>query len=271
MSDEYLRSLQRETNKEREAIAERNKKRQEAEEAAEKKKEEAEHEVAIKPPVKKEWSLFFITHFENIESILERGIFSPAYVRDYKIKHTKIDSEIVNKRRNKYIHANGLDQKALKLEDFAHTFFNPCNAMLAVVLNNYTPAKIVIIEVTLNVSDKEIYITDRNAAKRDVQCWGSHEYYKIIPQIERETLPIGRPYDTASYEYNDGSKGKVMAECLVQDEITPEHFKSIHVSKICMKEKIYPMLYEFPKLEIKVDLEDIRLKSTTYNSNGKYD
>ena len=40
MSDEYLRSLQRETNKEREAIAERNKKRQEAEEAAEKKKEE---------------------------------------------------------------------------------------------------------------------------------------------------------------------------------------------------------------------------------------
>ena len=269
MSDEYFRESVREREKENEAVKALSLRKG----AAYRKKIEleADFELARKSPVKKEWSLFFITHFENIESILERGIFSPAYVRYYKIKHTKIHSEIVNKRRSKYIHANGLDQKALKLEDFAHTFFNPCNAMLAVVLNNYTPAKIVIIEVTLNVSDKEIYITDRNAAKRDVQCWGSHEYYKIIPQIERETLPIGRPYDTASYEYNDGSKGKVMAECLVQDEITPEHFKSIHVSKICMKEKIYPMLYEFPKLEIKVDLEDIRLKSTTYNSNGKYD
>jgi hypothetical protein len=264
----------RERKKENEAAKAKVKAAREASEAAYRKKIEdklkADFELAKKSPEKKEWPLFFITHFENLESILERGIFSPAYVRDHKIKHTKIDSEIVNKRRSKYIHANGLDQKALKLEDFAHTFFNPCNAMLAVVLKNYTLAKIVIIEVTLNVSDKEIYITDRNAAKVDVQCWGSHEYYKIIPQIERETLPIGRPYDTASYEYNDGSKGKVMAECLVQDEITPEHFKSIHVSKIGMKEKIYPMLYEFPKLEIKVDLEDIRLKSTTYNSNGRY-
>ena len=84
MSDEYLRSLQRETNKEREAIAERNKKRQEAEEAAEKKKEEAEHEVAIKSPVKKEWSLFFITHFELFKEMIFKEDFDefltlPAY------------------------------------------------------------------------------------------------------------------------------------------------------------------------------------------------
>ena len=249
MSDEYLRSLQRETNKEREAIAERNKKRQEAEEAVEKKKEEAEHEVAIKSPVKKEWSLFFITHFENLKSILERGIFSPAYVRDYKIKHTKIHSEDVNKRRNKYIHANGLNQKALKLADFAHTFFNPCNAMLHVVLRNNTPAKIAIIEVILNMSDKGIYITDRNAAKGDVQCWGSYEYYKIIPQIKRDTLPIGRTWDYRKYD-NDGSKGRVMAECLVLDKISHEYFKSIYVSSSDMKEKI--LFYE-RELEIKVD------------------
>ena len=138
-----MRSLGRETNKEREVVAERIKKRREYEEAGEKKKKEAEREVAIKSPVEKEWSLFFITHIDNLSSILERGILSPAYVRDYKIKHTKIHSEDVNKRRNKYIHANGLYQKALKLEDFAHTFFNPCNAMLAIV---YSP-KIVIIKI----------------------------------------------------------------------------------------------------------------------------
>ena len=66
MSDDYMRSLGRETNKEREAVAERNKKRLEYEEAAEKKKKEAEHEAAIKSPVEKEWSLFFITHIDNL-------------------------------------------------------------------------------------------------------------------------------------------------------------------------------------------------------------
>ena len=253
MLDEYLRSLQRETNKEREAIAERNKKRQEAEEAAEKKKEEAEHEVAIKSPVEREWSLYFITHFDNLPSVLERGILSPAYVRDYKIKHTKIHSEDVNKRRNKYIHANGLYQKALKLEDFTHTFFNPCNAMLHVVLGKHHPKNIVIIEVSINVSNRGVYITDRNVAKSDVQCWDSSQYHKIIPQIERDTLPIGRTWDHSPVWCNDGSLSRVMAECLVQDKISRDHFKSIHVNSNDMIENVRPLLVASPELEIIVD------------------
>ena len=81
-----MRSLGRETNKERESIAESIKKSRECEEAAEKKKKEAEREAAIKSPVEKEWSLFFITHIDNLSSILERGILSPDLVKKLKIK-----------------------------------------------------------------------------------------------------------------------------------------------------------------------------------------
>ena len=184
MSDEYLRSLQRETNKEREAIAERNKKIQEAEEAAEKKKEEAEHEVAIKSPVKKEWPLFFITHIDNLSSILERGILSPDLVKKLKIKYTPIYSEkIVGKREYKMACGK-------RLSEFAHVYFNPHNAMLRQVLYEHASRKIIVIKSTLNVSDDGICIADRNAAKDDVGFMNSYNYYKIIPEIEKDTLPM---------------------------------------------------------------------------------
>jgi hypothetical protein len=44
-----------------------------------------------------------------------------------------------------------------------------------------------------------------------------------------------------------------MAECLVQDKISRDHFKSIHVNSNDMIEKVRPFLAETPELEIKVD------------------
>ena len=179
-----MRSLGRETNKEREAVAESIKKRREYEEVGEKKKKEAEREVAIKSPVEKEWSLFFITHIDNLSSILERGILSPDLVKKLKIKYTPIYSEkIVGKREYKMACGK-------RLSEFAHVYFNPHNAMLRQVLYEHASRKIIVIESTLNVSDDGICIADRNAAKDDVGFMNSYNYYKIIPEIEKDTLPM---------------------------------------------------------------------------------
>ena len=251
MSDDYIRSLRRETNKEREAIAERTKKRQELEEAAEKKKREAEREVAIKSPVEKEWSLFFITHIDNLSSILERGILSPDLVKKLKIKYTPIYSEkIVGKREYKMVWTQG---NGKRLSEFAHVYFNPHNAMLRQVLYEHASRKIIVIESTLNVSDDGICIADRNAAKDDVGFMNSYNYYKIIPKIEKETLPIGRRWQSGKSWAVDDSKGKIMAECLVPDKIPPEHFKFIHVYTHDVKAEIIPKLYEQPHLDIIVN------------------
>ena len=251
MFDDYERYLRRDTNKEREA----NRKRQEPEEAAEKKKREAEREAereaAIKSPVEKEWSLFFITHIDNLSSILERGILSPDLVKKLKIKYTPIYSEkIVGKREYKMVctHGNGK-----RLSEFAHVYFNPRNAMLWQVLHDHPPRKIIVIESTLNVSNDGICIADRNAAKDDVVFMDSYNYYKIIPKIEKETLPIGRRWQSGKSWAVDDSKGKIMAECLVPDKIPPEHFKFIHVYTHDVKAEIIPRLYEQPHLDIIVN------------------
>ena len=138
------------------------------------------------------------------------------------------------------------------LASYTHVFFNPRNAMLYRVLKEYTHTKIVIIELTCNLSDTEIYITNKNAATEDFEAFSGLDYHKIIPRIEEDTLPIGRSW-SKSPGYFSEERAKVMAECLVPDKISPEHFESIHVYNSDMKEKIYSMLYELPDLEIKVD------------------
>ena len=234
-------------------MAERTKKRQELEEAAEKKKREAEREVAIKSPVEKEWSLFFITHIDNLSSILERGILSPDLVKKLKIKYTPIYSEkIVGKREYKMVWTQG---NGKRLSEFAHVYFNPRNAMLWQVLHDHPPRKIIVIESTLNVSNDGICIADRNAAKDDVVFMDSYNYYKIIPEIEKETgkWQQGRRWQRGKSWAVDDSKGKIMAECLVPDKIPPEHFKFIHVYTHDVKAEIIPKLYEQPHLDIIVN------------------
>lgn len=47
-------------------------------------------------------NLYYITHIENISSILQEGILSHGQVEKQQIQFTPIyDNEIVNKRQNK--------------------------------------------------------------------------------------------------------------------------------------------------------------------------
>ena len=208
--------------------------------------------------VKHQWDLFFITHVDNLESILKKGILSPNNVDKLGIQPKKIGNEsIVNARKHITIPTVG----GKNLVDYAHVYFNPKNAFLYSVLEEekkqlkklglYTHTKIVIIELTCNVSDTEIYITNKNAATEDFEAVSGLDYYKIIPSIEEDTLPIGRGWSRQPGWANE-SRAKVMAECLVPDKIPPEHFESIHVYNSDMKEKIQPSLPE-PKLKIIVD------------------
>ena len=84
--------------------------------------------IASKATVKKQWALFFITHVDNLESILKKGILSPNNADNLGIEIRKIgDESIVNTRKGKFVGGKNL-------ADFAHVFFNPKNAMLYSVL-----------------------------------------------------------------------------------------------------------------------------------------
>ena len=212
--------------------------------------------IASEATVKNQWNLFFITHVGNLESILKKGILSPNNVDKLGIQPKEISNEsIVNTRKR--ITVGGKN-----LVDYAHVFFNPKNAFLYSVLEeekkqlkklgSYTHTKIVIIELTCDVSDVGIYITNKNAAAEGFEAFNGLDYYKIIPKIQEDTLPIGRSWSRQPGWANE-SKAKVMAECLVPDKIPPKHFESIHVSAHDVKAEIIPMLYELQDLEIIVD------------------
>ena len=171
---------------------------------------------------------YFITHIDNLPSILERGILSPAYVKAAEIKPTNIkDKNIDNKRDN----IRTSDGSYLILDDYAHVFFNYSNAFVYNVSKKYGRTKIVMIELILNVSDEGVYITDKNAAIDDAQCWDSSQCHESIPLILEDTLPIGRSFSRLKKwsDGYDGSMGKVMAECLVKDKISRDCIKNILV------------------------------------------
>ena len=200
--------------------------------------------------VKHQWDLFFITHVGNLESILKKGILSPNNVDKLGIQPKEISNEdIVNTRK-------GIWFGRKNLADYAHVFFNPRNAFLFQKLKEYTHTKIVIIELTCDVSDVGIYITNKNAAvdgfDSKIDAVSGLDYYKIIPSIEEDTLPIGKRWSKRKNWDSEADKPKLQAECLVPDKISPEHFESIHVYNSDMKEKIQPLLTD-TKLKIIVD------------------
>ncbi len=73
--------------------------------------------------------LYYITHINNIESILSNGILSHRQMEQGEIPFTSIyDAEIVSNRKNRSVDTDRV------LWDFANLYFQPRNAMLYRVL-----------------------------------------------------------------------------------------------------------------------------------------
>ena len=68
--------------------------------------------------------LYFITHIDNIKSILQHGIL--CYNKAKKILCKSIADYEIQKRSDKVVIPGG----KLKLHDYANLYFNPRNAMM---------------------------------------------------------------------------------------------------------------------------------------------
>ena len=75
-----------------------------------------------KPDIK---SLYYITHIENLPSILQRGILSHQKVEELKVPYTPIyDTGIVSKRKDKSTPQHS------SLWEYANLYFQPRNPMM---------------------------------------------------------------------------------------------------------------------------------------------
>lgn len=201
--------------------------------------------------------LYYITHIDNIPSILKLGILSHNMVEKEGLHYTPIyDAQIVSNRH------------AIKVPDgrtlwsFANVYFQPRNPMLYRVLCEKDINDIAILSLHSNILyRKDIYISAGNAACTASEILPAKEGLKIIHKMKDD---ISKEW----WKEEDGSKRKIMAECLVPDVILSELIKTIYVAShdtaIKLKQKLgwldIPIISE-PKMFF---LPNIRTTVTPY-------
>lgn len=161
--------------------------------------------------------LYYITHFENVVSILKRGILSHAFVESNNITYTPIyNSSVVNRRADKIVKCGK------SLWDYANLYFQPRNAMLYSLKAQRNEIAIICIKVSI-LDRADIFITTGNAANRESQILPIKEGRKILPEIRNQI-------DREWWKLEDGSKRKIMAECLIPDSVPPDYIHTIYVA-----------------------------------------
>lgn len=172
-------------------------------------------------------SLYYITHIDNINSILSEGILSHQAVLDRGLNYAAIyDAEIVSNRKEK----TTPDGKSLW--QFSNVYFQPRNPMLYRVVLEKGAKDIAVIALYPQVLQiPGAYITDGNAANNITEFYNYGDGIQVISAM----------WDTIKGEWwnsVDGSKRKIMAECLIPDLIPPDLIHSIYVANHSVAEKV---------------------------------
>jgi O-acetyl-ADP-ribose deacetylase (regulator of RNase III) len=164
-------------------------------------------------------SLFYITHVENLPSILTHGILSHSQVDAKKIPYKAIyDNTIVNNRKAKTTPAGR------RLWDYANVYLQARNPMMYRVVHETNRKNLAVVAVRPDVlNGAGVWLTDGNAANAPTQFYPVAEGLKVI---QNQWSVIQAEY----WRPDDGSKRKIMAECLVPEMIEPEHVLSIYVA-----------------------------------------
>lgn len=172
-------------------------------------------------------SLFYITHIENVPSILKNGILSHGLVETQKVPFTPIyDSGIVSNRK-----AKATPERA-SLWEYANLYFQPRNPMMYRVVHEKTTKDLAVIGVKPSVLQlPHVMVTDGNAANNPTRFFKASEGLKVIE--------LQWPVIQAEYWNDlDGSSCKIMSECLVPDSIPADHIHTVYVADHDAKNRV---------------------------------
>lgn len=153
---------------------------------------------------REQYPLYYITHIDNLPSILERGILSHNAMKAAALPYQRIDHESVNNLR-----ASRKTPDGRSLWDYANLYFQPRNAMLYQVFfdprkNSKARDSIVVLKIDPDIlNDTDIWIADGNAARRETQILNRSEGLQAIRRIKHIL-------DQEFWNEADGSKRRMM-------------------------------------------------------------
>ncbi|PKO22963.1 MAG: DUF4433 domain-containing protein [Chloroflexi bacterium HGW-Chloroflexi-1] len=171
--------------------------------------------------------LVYITHVDNLKSILRNGILSHGLVEEKEIQFTPIyNAQIVSNRRKR------LTPNGKSLWSFANLYFQPRNPMLYRVLSEKDQQDVAIIDVRPDVLKQPgVFISTGNAASAPSDILPAKEGLKAV----YETWNI---ISNEWWNADDGSKRKIMAECLVPDLVRSDLIQAIYVASHSVAERL---------------------------------
>ena len=167
-------------------------------------------------------ALYYITHIDNLPSILERGILSHEQISAACISCTRLyDPSIVERRKSI------LTSARKSLWHYANLFFQPRNPMLYRLIDQIGSPNLAVLRVSNTVLQEQgIFIADGIAANNSTHIYPRSEGLEIL-QTQQETIQ-----STSWVSWmNDGElRRKLMAECLVPHQVEPRYIQSFIVA-----------------------------------------
>ncbi len=185
--------------------------------------EQAE-DMSTKPGTRSIKELYYITHVDNIPSILRHGVLSHELILSKKVPYTRIYDEEIVSNRQRVTTPNGST-----LWSFANLYFQPRNPMLYRVTREKPLEKIAVVAVRREIlNNKDVFAANGNAASSNTQ---------IQPVSPGLLDTIASQTDQVWWTDIDG-KRRIMAEALVPEQVPPEFIQAIYVSSHSAADKV---------------------------------
>ena len=172
-------------------------------------------------------NLYYITHLENVPSTLRHGILSHEEVQDRGLDAVAIyDVDIVSRRS--HISTPG----GRTLWSFANLYLQPRNPMLYRVALEQGVEKLAVVAVKTNVLARpDVMFANGNASHRSTTIMPASKREQFI----RETADI---HGLTWWNTEDGSKRRIMAECLVPHVVDPSLIDAVYVANPKVAERL---------------------------------
>jgi hypothetical protein len=178
--------------------------------------------------------LHYITHIENVPSIMANGIVS--HYRASKLGHISVADEIVQERRARVIVPGGK-----KLHEYVNLYIYARNPMMYKLKDRHSD--LCILKISPKVLDlANVVITDMNASSDYVQFKSSPEG---LAEVDFSLVYAKYWTDTDRGEQFRKESIKC-AEVMVPDTIKPEYIQGIYVSSVETSDRLKGIALKVP-------------------------
>ena len=170
-------------------------------------------------------SFYYITHIDNLPSIIKHGILSHESIKAENVQGLSMFKRKTDEKENVTRKSKTVSKICGKnLLHYANLFFQPRNPMMYRAILESNAEKFAVLEIDNTIlGEPGVVITDGDATNETTQFYVPSEETKILQQ----------QWTTIKSEWwkeCDGSKRKIMAECLVPDRTKPEYIRSVIIA-----------------------------------------